>query len=80
MLGKIVNFNNGDGVVRALVVRENTDPDDDSRVFLWAPERGSGHLTLVKGDGTGVPRRAPAHYGDEGGGLTWHHVEDEEDS
>jgi hypothetical protein len=80
-LGKVVNFNNGDGVVRATIVREK----DDTKVYLWGPERGSGHITLLKGDEDpdgsgeypGIPRRSPADYGDEGGGLTWHYVEDE---
>jgi hypothetical protein len=79
-LDKLVNFNNGDGVVRARIVRENVTPEDPTRVFLWAPERGSGYVKLEKGDGTGVPRRAPVDYDNAeppGGGLTWHYIEDE---
>jgi hypothetical protein len=78
MLGKVVNFNNGEGVVRAIVMREL----DDTRVYLAAPERGSGHFVLEKGeDETGIPRRAPRDYeAGGGGGLTWHNIEDEEDN
>jgi hypothetical protein len=75
MLGQVVNFNNGEGVVRAIVMRVQ----DDTRVYLAAPERGSGHYRLEKGeDDSGIPRRAPADYdAGGGGGLTWHTVDEE---
>jgi hypothetical protein len=86
MLGAIVNFNTGEGRVRALVVREGVDPDDDTRVFLHGPdEPGSRTVRLITGEADaskpfgykGIPRRSPDDYGDEGGGLTWHEVEEE---
>jgi len=89
-VGQTVNFNNGEGVVRAEIKRI-VKGEPDAVVYLWAPERGSGNVKLIKGfevdeDGnespgsgvwSGVARRSPADYGPEGGGLTWHYIEDE---
>lgn len=74
-VGQVVNYNNGDGIVRAQIMR--IVDEAAAKVFLWAPERGSGFVKLHKGDGAGITRRSPADYGPEGGGVTWHYVEDE---
>lgn len=81
--GRIVNFNNGEGVVRAIVMRELSG----GKVYVAAPERGSGHFVLEKGqaadDGSyaGIPARAPRDYDEGGGGgLTYHELADEENA
>lgn len=81
--GRIVNFNNGEGIVRSIVMREL----QGRRTYVAAPERGSGHFVLEKGqqaeDGSypGIPYRAPRDYDEGGGGgLTYHDLADEENA
>lgn len=86
-LGQVVNFNNGVSRVRAFVIREDVDPDDDSRVFLHGPDHGGENVVLIRGEKDdskpfgyrGIPRRSPADYeAGGGGGLTWHTTDEEE--
>lgn len=57
-----VDYNSGDGTRFALVVDEKGDHKLDLAVLT---DHGFERVN-------DVPRRAPADYGPEGGGRTWH--------
>ena len=58
-----VRYNDGEDILFALVKKDNGENNLDLIVF---DKNGAPGLVA------GVPKRDPADYGSEGGGVTWH--------